>query len=138
MQVHNSVRYLEITCRICRTISDGTLGYDVGCWLFQLVFTQTLAGWFLLDAGMTAATEGTPTFVARSPDGYYCHLERMDDEDVPSYGEEARGPGEGQTLDESRGTALQGGMWVLIIIGVLCTWGRMWHAWHGRHDVARV
>ena len=67
VQVHNSVRYPEVTCRICRAISDGTLGHDVGCWLFQLVFTQ--AGWVLLDAVMTAAAEGTPAFVARSPDG---------------------------------------------------------------------
>ena len=67
VQVYNSVRFIEIPCRICREISDGTLEYAMGCWLFQLVFTQT--GWFLLDAGMNRATEGTPTFVARSPDG---------------------------------------------------------------------
>ena len=39
---------------------------DVGCWLFQLVFTQTV--WFLLDAGMNVATEGNSTFLERGPD----------------------------------------------------------------------
>ena len=66
VQVYNSVSFLEITCRICRAMPDGTLGYDMGCWLFQLVFTQT--GWFLLDAGMSRVAEGNLAFVARSPE----------------------------------------------------------------------
>ena len=129
VQVYDSVRFLEITCRICRAISDGTLRYDVGCRLFQVVFIQ--AGRFLLDAGMNVSAEGNPAFVAKRPDGKAISEEwttRM------CHGKEARGFGEGRPRDEGRGTTLPGSLWVLV--GVV--WGRMWHAWHGGHDVPKV
>ena len=57
VQLWNSTRYLEASCRLCKAISDRTIGAEEGDALFRLLFAQT--GWILLGPGMTKATEGT-------------------------------------------------------------------------------
>ena len=67
VQMWNSIRYLEASCRLCRAMSEGEIGEAEGNALFRLLFAQT--GWILLEAGMKPITEGSPSFVQRSPDG---------------------------------------------------------------------
>ena len=69
VQLWNSIRYLEASCRLCKAISDKAIGEEEGNALFRLLFAQT--GWLLLEPGMTKATEGDPSFVQRirSADG---------------------------------------------------------------------
>ena len=67
VQLWNSTRYLEASCRLCRAISDRTIGTEEGDALFRLLFAQT--GWILLGPGMTKATEGDPQYVQRNVEG---------------------------------------------------------------------
>ena len=69
VQMWNSLRYLEASCRLCRAISEGEIGQDEGHSLFRLLFAQLQTGWILLEPGMVKATEGNPLFVQRSADG---------------------------------------------------------------------
>ena len=72
VQMWDSIRYLEASCRLCKAVSEGAIGQNEGSSLFRLMFAQ--AGWILLEPGMTKATEGNPSFVQRSADGKK-HLE---------------------------------------------------------------
>ena len=67
MQLWNSIRHLEASCRLCKARSDKEIGEDEGNALFRLLFAQT--GWLLLEPGMMKTTEGDPSFVQRSADG---------------------------------------------------------------------
>ena len=67
VQLWNSIRYLETSCRLCRAMSEKEIGEVEGNALFRLLFAQT--GWLLLEPGMKKATEGVPSFVQRSSDG---------------------------------------------------------------------
>ena len=67
VQLWNSARYLEASCRLCKAISDKTIGEKEGNALFRLLFAQT--GWILMGPGMKKATEGDPQFVQRNADG---------------------------------------------------------------------
>ena len=67
VQMWNSIRYPEASCRLCKAMSQNEIGEEAGNALFRLLFTQT--GWMLLEPGMTSATEGNPSFVQRSADG---------------------------------------------------------------------
>ena len=67
VQMWNSIRYLEASCRRRKAIGHRGIGDGAGNALFGLQFAQT--GWQLLEPGMTKATEGNPSFVQRSADG---------------------------------------------------------------------
>ena len=67
VQLWNSTRYPEASCRLCKAISDKTIGAEEGDALFRLLFSQT--GWILMGPGMTTATEGDPQFVQRNAEG---------------------------------------------------------------------
>ena len=62
VQMWNSLRYLEASCRLCKAMSGGEIRQDElefeGHSLFRLLFAQT--GWILLEPGMVKATEGNP------------------------------------------------------------------------------
>jgi hypothetical protein len=67
VQMWNSLRYLEASCKLCRAMDQGHIGMDEGHSPFRLLFAQT--GWILLEQGMERATEGNPQFVQRSANG---------------------------------------------------------------------
>ena len=60
VQMWNSLRYLEASCRLCKATGDGEIGENEGNSLFRLMFAQP--GWILLEPGMPKATEGNPSF----------------------------------------------------------------------------
>ena len=69
VQLWNSTRCLEVSCRLCKAISDKTIGAEEGDALFRLLFEFAQTGWILLGPGMTKATEGDPQFVQRNAEG---------------------------------------------------------------------
>ena len=42
VQLWNSIRYLEASCRLCKAMSDKEIGEDEGNALFRLLFAQTV------------------------------------------------------------------------------------------------